>query len=304
MSDETAHIPGGNGPAMKAANGEPIEVGQRWACRKGARDHAACVDVVRVGSSRPPRVRVRFTDDEYEGREEWVPPGRLKVLWEHVDVWQANEARWAAVRDVSADMRDTPEEDAAGWVFDTLPDWNYANRLWGGNSGILVVTDVDGLVADLGIDRAMLADDPVGFRNGDGSLVLPWRVTQPVVQALARKYADRLLPEMGKEESERDTQCRWGYMAGSTYISAEICREVEEKYQPMRQLIRDWCGVGAQERQDELHALRKEVDRLARLIERAINELDQAGQAHTARNLERDLGVPLEVLRQANRATQ
>jgi hypothetical protein len=125
---ELSRAKSGSGVAMKAANGAPVEVGQRWAYRKGARDIVACVDVTllapttRIGSSRPLRVRVRFIDDEYEGREDWVPSGQLKVLWEHVDSWQASEDRWAAVRDISADVRDTPEEDAAGRILDTLPD--------------------------------------------------------------------------------------------------------------------------------------------------------------------------------------
>lgn len=302
--EDSTPVESGSVAAMKAANGAPIEVGQRWAYRKGARDAVACVDVTRIGSSRPPRVRVSFVEDEYEGREDWVPPGRLKVLWDHVDFWQANQDRWAAVRDISVDVRDTPEEDAAGWIFDTLLDWNYAHRLWNRDSGILVVTDVDGLVADLGIDRVVLVDDPVGFRNGEGALVLPWRVMRPVAQGLARKYADRLIAEMDKEERESEKECRWGYMSGSTYISAEICSEVEEKYRPMRQLVREWCGAQAQERLDELHALRKEVVRLGQLIERAITQLDQAGQTNAVRDLERDLGVPVEVLRHANQAAQ
>jgi hypothetical protein len=64
---------------MTAANGEALAVGQRWAYRHGAQGAIACVEVLRVGTSRPARVRVRFVEDAYEGREDWVPPARLKV---------------------------------------------------------------------------------------------------------------------------------------------------------------------------------------------------------------------------------
>lgn len=303
MGEEVPRVESGR-VVLKAANGEPIEVGQRWAYRKGSRDAVACVDVTRLGSSRPLRVRVRFTDDEYEGREDWIPPGRLKVQWEHADTWLASEARWAAVRDISAHMRDTPEEDAASWIIDTLPDWNYAHQLWNRDSGILIVTDIDALVTDLQIDRNILVGDPVGFMDGEGFLVLPWRVMEPVAQALARKYADLLLPELAREERDREKQCRWGYMSGSDYISAEVCAEVDEKYRPARQIIRDWCGAEARERQDELVALRIEVQRLGKLIEQAITQLDRSGHSQVARGLERELGVPVEVLRQVNLRAQ
>lgn len=287
---------------MKTANGEPIAVAQRWAYRKGLRDAVVCVEVTRLGTSRPPRVRVHFVDDDYEGREDWVPPSRLKVRWEDVAEWQKREDRWTAVRDASAGLHET-HEDAAGWIFDTLrADWNYAHRLWGKNTGILVVTYVDGLVSDLGIERSTLVEDPSGFVDDDGSLVLPWRVTYTVARALADKYAERLHVEVDDWERKREHECQWRYMSGSGFISAEICAEVDAEHgRPVRDVLREWCGGEAQDRLNELKALRVEVKRLGKLIEHAIGALQRAGDRSAAKQLERDLGVPVEVLRQANR---
>ncbi|MBB5070407.1 hypothetical protein BJ969_003495 [Saccharopolyspora gloriosae] len=84
---------GGSAPVLCGADGIALVVGQRWVYRRGARESATCVEVRRLGTSRPPRVRVVFLDDAYEGREEWVPPGRLQTGWERVAEWQAREDR-------------------------------------------------------------------------------------------------------------------------------------------------------------------------------------------------------------------
>ncbi|MCD7444740.1 hypothetical protein K4B79_41880 [Streptomyces lincolnensis] len=52
---------------------------------------------------------------------------------------------------------------------------------------------------------------------------------------------------------------------------------------------------------EELKALRDEVFRIGQLVEQAIGCLRQAGQAKTADRLERELGIPLETLRHAER---
>ena len=78
-----------------------VAVGEEWAYRARAIDELVQVRVVRVGTSRPIRVLVRFMDDEFEGREEWIPPNRLKALWTSAPEWIARENRWEAVRDAS-----------------------------------------------------------------------------------------------------------------------------------------------------------------------------------------------------------
>lgn len=75
------------------ADGSEPEVGQVWAYRARQTDDVAQVEVLKFGTQRPARVLVRFVDD-YEGRQEWVPPARLKVLWESVDTSRKREAEW------------------------------------------------------------------------------------------------------------------------------------------------------------------------------------------------------------------
>lgn len=86
-----------------------------------------------------------------------------------------------------------------------------------------------------------------------------------------------------------------------THISPEICAEVDRSNQPAYNLLRQWCGADVVENFEELKALRDEVLRIGQLMEQAIGSLRQAGQAKTADRFERELGVPLETLRQAER---
>lgn len=78
----------------KAADGTAVEVGQSWAYRSRPGDALAQVTVIRLGTQRAARVLVTFTDEAFQGRQEWVPPGRLKARQELVDEFLAHEARW------------------------------------------------------------------------------------------------------------------------------------------------------------------------------------------------------------------
>ncbi|RRO17647.1 hypothetical protein EIL87_10260 [Saccharopolyspora rhizosphaerae] len=248
---------------------------------------------------------MRFVEDAYEGCEDWVPPNRLKVRWEDVAAWQERDEHWNAIRDASAEARDTTEHAAAGWIFDFAPDHDCARQLSGRGEGALEIMDVDALAAHLGIDRSRIIDDPVAFTEENGSLIVPWRVMRELAQLLAKRYADHYIAEITKDERRAEHENRWGYMHGDHHISAEICAEVDEEHgRPLRDLIRQWCGAEATARRDELDALRTEVKRLGDLVERAIDAVRNAGDSRSARELERDLGIPVELLRQANRENQ
>jgi hypothetical protein len=53
-----------------------LTVGEVWAHRARQVGDVAAVEVLRIGNQQPPRVFIRFVDDVFEGRQEWVPrPG-------------------------------------------------------------------------------------------------------------------------------------------------------------------------------------------------------------------------------------
>lgn len=275
-----------------------LSPGEQWAYRRHHWEPVACVEVLKLGSSKPLRVLVEFQGDEFEGRQEWVPPARLKVLWAEVDEWLARERRWAALREASGLPRDSTEDNALSMLFDYLPDWGLARSLYNNEAGILEIRDVEALTTDLDLDHAFIVGDPASFVE-NGSLFVPWRVTEVIAERLARKYSDEVMEKNEASEREAREHNRWGYMGSHGHISAEICAEVDEKYQLARDLVRQWCGVESQDRYDELVALRVEVVRLGKLVERAISAVHAMGDGQTADALERELGIPLDAIRHA-----
>lgn len=63
---------------------------------------------------------VRWVDESFEGRQEWVSPARLKVLWAEVDEFRPREARWDRVR--SLGIWDKPLSRPAEFVFEAVDD--------------------------------------------------------------------------------------------------------------------------------------------------------------------------------------
>jgi hypothetical protein len=67
---------------------------------------------------------VRFVDERFEGRQEWVPPARLKVPWAAVGVFRQREARWDRIDKLG--IGDEPVSRAAEEVFEALIEHDIA----------------------------------------------------------------------------------------------------------------------------------------------------------------------------------
>jgi len=281
-----------------------MEIGERWAYRARGIDPVVEVEVLRQGTQKPARVLVRFTDDAFEGREEWVPPARLKVPWTDAPAYEARLQRWEAV-DTHPGLRSSPEEYAIDEVFEHLIDDSLATP--GYRPGVTAIENVSGLAAFLRIDESELRAEPESFEE-DGSLIVPWATTERIVRRACELYPEAVLREVDKDEAKAAEEAMHGRSYARSrgnepwYVAAERVAEWDatEPYgRPMRDLLREWCGVAAVERQDEIKALRSEVERLDRLVSGAIGTLRAHGLHAQADTLQREFGVPLPEARRS-----
>lgn len=255
------------------------------------------VVVRKVGTGKPIRLLVGFVAEEFEGREEWVPPARLKTAWSDVAAFIAREQRWDAVASASGVAE--PVEYALSTVFDRLINGSLATieyRL----PGVALIHDVEGLAAALNLAPDDLRADPVSFTEG-GALVVPAVTTELIARTAALRTPEPVLRQIQQEEEDL-SRCM---VHGKTYpatrrqaawhVPAEHYADaVNEPYhRPCWDLLRAWCGAAAAERHDELLALRREVARIGELTLRAVEVLRAAGHRREADQIEQELGVPI-----------
>ena len=277
-----------------------VQPGERWAYRARRIDDLVEVEVVKLGTQKPARVQVRFVDERFEGRQEWVPPARLKVHWSGVDAFRHREALWDRIDELG--IGDDPDYWAADEVFRALIGEGVA-RLEYREAGACRVTDSDQLAELTGLDPQFWLACPDAFRDG-ADLVVPWPITEQLVQAAASRNPNPVLEAVEQEEAEARRDVIHGrHYAGRGSrpgydISPETCAKVDNEYgKPKRALLRRWCGADAADRFDELAALRVEIHRVGLVAEEAISELRAAGRKQVADQLARQLGIRVEDLR-------
>lgn len=286
-----------NGPTYANRPSEP-SVSEAWAYRAHDDESLVEVVVVRIGVKRPRRILVRFVDDEFEGRQEWVPPGRLKARWQDLEAFTAWEGQWKAVIGVSPE-RDAPEEWAAGVVFDLLIDPSLATLGYNATGGVVTTCDVAGLAAHLGLDPGDLRADPLSFEE-NGCVVASWSIASLIARRAAERYPDPLLRYVERDEAEarRDAIVGRHYprrgRADPWDVSAKICVQVDEEHgKPVRAVLRNWCGEEAVGVRSELDELRKELRWLSTLAQSAADALRRSGAPREAARLDRELASGL-----------
>lgn len=84
------------------------------------------------------------------------------------------------------------------------------------------------------------------------------------------------------------------------YFPPEICAEANTEDAEMGRSSSTGAAA-TRARRDELQALRTEVVRLGSLVEHAVQLLRAGGQAAQATQPERQLGIPIELLRCSSR---
>lgn len=278
---------------------EAYPPGTSWAYRARSKDPLVEVLVVRHGTKRPARILVRFVDADMEGREEWVPPARLKVAWADVDAFRAHEAQWDAVLDLSP-RGDTVETEAAHRVYELLVPEEVADLDWRGH--YLAAKDVPGLASLSGNAVDELVGHSASFDDPNGGLILPWPVALATARALAERQPDVIAEAVDKDEREFQREAIYGRhypdRSGGWEVPPErVIAYDGEHDRPVRQMLRAWCGTEAVSRLEELQALRIEIRRVGVIAERAIGALRGHGFVREAEDLMNALGKTVESLR-------
>jgi hypothetical protein len=266
--------------------------GEFWAYRVRQQDLLVQVAVVRFGVKKPQRILVRFVDDEFEGRQDWVPPARLKVPWSGVDEYLARERRWDEVSRASIDASNA-DELAASIVFDLLIPDDLADLGWNSTRGIVKIHDVSGLAGLLEVAPAAFRDK-VSFEEA-GDLISPWTVTVAVAVRTAEREPYKVLRYVEKEEADarrEATYGRWHARRGreDDWIEPEVCQSVDEEHgQPIRTILRDWCGADAVDLRAEIATLRIEASSVGKVAQEAIELLRRHDHTRDANDLDRKL---------------
>lgn len=143
---------------------------------------------------------MRFLDPEQEGREEWVPPARLKVPWEQPEQFMARDRRWEQVRELSCPTHGETDEHAAGVVFDVVyrgqvMEVSHRTR----DAGLGTISDLPRVLGDIGWERERVAVEPgVFFDDPD----------RAVGRSLARHAGDRPGPRRSPRRGAAAVGCR------------------------------------------------------------------------------------------------
>ncbi|MFI5259061.1 MAG: hypothetical protein ACHQ01_05565 [Candidatus Limnocylindrales bacterium] len=267
-------------------------LGSRWAYRAASQDELIEVEVLRLGVKKPARLLVRWVANEFEGHQDWVPPSRLKVPRERVDDLRAWASRWAAAQEPAAA---TPEllRDATDYVIESLVDPDVAEMGYNAQRGVIKIHQVDRLAALLDIDVGSLRADPRSFEEA-GTLIAPITAAIAVAQSAASAWPVKVLAEIEEEEAQARHDAAHGRFVRlrrktDEWIPGEVCERIDAERQPLRNLLREWCGAGPGSVRAEIGELREEAQRLRALTRKAIDELRASGHRKKAADLEQEL---------------
>lgn len=267
-------------------------VGERWVYRHREGDALTEVEVVRIGVRRPPRLLVRFVDDEFEGLQDWVPPARLKALWHDHDEYSAWEGRW---RRLLADVprHDAPELRAVSIVIDELLPPSSIEVGWNYTRGVAFVTDAPRLATVLDVEPDWFEADPRAFRD-HATLIAPWPTTLAIARVAAKRQPRSVLRWLAVDEAKarRDAihgrRLRHTTGADPWAITGYEAAAMDAEYgAPVRDILRDWIGLEYVDFKRELAALQAEARRSEELATSALEKLRSLGHKREAASLER-----------------
>lgn len=256
---------------------DDFKAGELWAYRKGTSlgHPAERVELLMLAPrGRPRKVKVRYTEGELEGLEEFVPAPQLRCPWREWKKVERDEQREAALAD-SVDVRKPVERvvlDAANEVFYASGEPLFVEEVKG-------YTRLDheerSALTRLAARSNLNIDDWIrspSFIDRRGVLYLPDEKLVTLAICFAKAEPESVVLHLDNEEQ---TYLREGYFYGERYPHDELL-----KRKPIWTLARSWAASA-----EGRDPLREELARMNRLLYQALAALDEAGGTRTATRL-------------------
>ncbi len=271
-----------------------MNIGEHWAYRTTAGTWEEVVILALGKERKPPRARVEFLDDRFEGLRDWVLVKRLETPWGEIESQRKNDrdrSRVAEARQAS-DL----EELAYAIVLDRVPN----ELAEPGSRGETVIRDPEAFALFAGLNlEALLAGAPT-WRQGN-VLTTPADVSERIMFAVAPMLAAPLLNQLRAVERVARRASVVGYErinidGDEEHVPAwQAADHFEQHTGPVHALVRNWVGVQDAADFDEKTALREETARLAAKCHQLINELENR-KSHLKAEKHRDelLNPPIE----------
>lgn len=271
-----------------------MEIGERWAFRRGARSKTWHeVTILKIGS----KIKVRFEADEFEGKQDWVLPVRLEVPWGRL---QDRERDERDLRAMEAACNASKIEELAY----TLVLRHISEELVESNPrGETAILDLDRLLALLKVTADELIKDAPTWRDKWGELHVPQSVTERIARIAATLIAAPILAHLRDIEHEERTKSITGHWAEEIldpdrageeyYVPGEVsARQFEAERLPAHTLVRKWVGAQESYRFDEVEALRAELARVMKIAHWMLRDLEALRSSKTAAKHRKALLTP------------
>jgi hypothetical protein len=263
-----------------------MENGERWAYRHHERAELAEAVVAAIGTKRPLRTKVRFVDDVFEGRTEWIPPSRLKCLWGERESFELRESAWRVLHAHGNEASST-EIEASQWIFDVglkkVVGLTTGRRR--GLGTVAIVYDWAEMQTLTGLTRD---DFPSRLALGEkGEDFLPWPAARTIAQAYLNPHAPDIIRDLRgyvqRAMRDRNLDRAWSQQwkePERTYLS-----EFVAGYQNLLAKVADWAGEPRMAEVDEILELRAALQSQGAIIREHTMLLIRGSQTELAWSL-------------------
>ena len=239
-----------------------IEVGQKYAMRVkvSAGEPLLQVQVVEK-TGRRGQVKVRRLSEPHLGLEEYVKTRQLIVPWAERQTFLRDE-EWARAFD---EARTRPNQALAGAIETVMYSTGYTSASADDDGTVhMPQEDLRDMARVAGLTQKLEDLHPLVYVDRGGYMHLPLEVAEKLAHAYANAEPEMVL--MYVEDEENEDRAR-GFEPGERFYHDWL-----REHMPGYALARYWAG-----HEQDVAFLRKEIERLRRVVDSAADALVKAG---------------------------